>query len=190
VIHRPNGACNTNPIIPQRHTQPDIRILEACVSPGIGSTLSRMAPRPTHARIIHATHLLDTEANVWVSTASPTGVPHLVPLSLAWHDDRILVATPASTPTARNVAATGKARAALDSADDVVLVTADATEEPFASADSAVLNEFVNRVGWNPATESGEWSLLVLTPQVIQAWQGPGEINGRTIMKNGEWLRR
>jgi len=158
------------------------------VSPGTGSSLSRMAPRTTHDRIAHATHLLNTEANVWVSTASLTGVPHLVPLSLAWHDNRILVATPASTPTARNVAATGKARAALDSADDVVLVTADATEEPFASADTAVLREFVNRIGWNPATESGEWSLLVLIPQVVQAWQGPGEIDGRTIMKNGEWL--
>jgi len=109
---------------------------------------------------------------VWVSTASPTGTPHLVPLSLAWHENRILVATPTSTPTARNVAATGKARAALDSSDDVVLVT----------ADRGVLDEFVKRVGWNPADQAGEWSLLVLTPRVIQAWHGSGEIDGRTIM--------
>jgi len=147
-----------------------------------------MTARTTSDRIAHAVHLLDTEKNVWVSTASPTGMPHLVPLSLAWHENRILVATSTSTPTARNVAATGKARAALDSSHDVVLVTADATEEPFRSVDSDLLREFVKRVGWNPADQSGEWSLLVLTPRVIQAWQGSGEIDGRTIMKGGEWL--
>ncbi len=148
-----------------------------------------MDSRTTSDRIAHATQLLETQANVWVSTASPTGTPHLVPLSLAWYENRILLATPTSTPTARNIAATGKARVALDSSHDVVLIVADATEEPFASGETAVLHEFVNRAGWNPAAESGEWSLLVLTPRVIQAWQGAGEIEGRTIMKDGEWLR-
>jgi hypothetical protein len=96
-------------VVPQ-FTRPYCRIC-ALVTPGVlrvsNAILARMAPRTTNGRIAHAKHLLNTEANVWVSTSSPTGTPHLVPLSLAWHENRILVATPTSTLTPRKVIATG-----------------------------------------------------------------------------------
>jgi hypothetical protein len=42
--------------------------------------------------------LLATPAiDVWVATASASGVPHLVPLSLAWVDERVVIALEASS---------------------------------------------------------------------------------------------
>jgi hypothetical protein len=42
--------------------------------------------------------------DVWVATASATGAPYLVPLSLAWVDERAVIAVERSSVTARNAA--------------------------------------------------------------------------------------
>jgi hypothetical protein len=130
---------------------------------------------------------LERDANVWIATASAGGQPHLVPLSLAWDGRCILVATPSVTPTARNAAATGVCKASLDSADDVVLIDADVEVVDFAGADPETAERYVERVGWSPADEPGEWSLLILEPRTIRAWSGVDEIAGRTIMRHGLW---
>ena len=130
---------------------------------------------------------LEADANVWIATASSDGLPHLVPLSLAWDGERVLVATPADTPTARNAATTGRLRASLDSADDVVIIDADAEVVDFATAPADLVECYVGRVGWNPADEPGDWALLIASPRTIRAWNSVGEITGRTIMRNGEW---
>lgn len=148
-----------------------------------------MAPtRSVAERANHARARLQSDSNVWIATASADGSPHLVPLSLTWIDDQIVVATPADTPTGKNVAESGKARAALDSADDVVIIDADARLVLFADADPAMVKRYVERVGWNPSNEPVEWALLVLTPTRGQAWNGPAEIAGRTFIRNGSWL--
>lgn len=141
-----------------------------------------MSNRTTAERAAHARSRLETEHNIWISTASTAGLPHLVPLSLAWLDDRIVVATPAETPTARNARDTARARAALENTDDVVLFDADADATPFVDADASLVDRYVSAVGWDPRENPGEWSLLVLTPRSAQAWQGAAEIDGRTIV--------
>lgn len=138
-------------------------------------------------RQAEAVQRLASDANVWIATASSDGRPHLVPLSLAWDGRRILVATPSDTPTARNAAATGALKAALDSADDVVLIDADVDVVDFDQADEDIIEAYVKRVGWNPANEPGNWSLLIATPVTIRSWNGVGEIIGRTVMRNGVW---
>jgi len=147
-----------------------------------------MMNRTTAERVQQAQRRLETEANVWISTASAEGLPHLVPLSLAWIDDRVVVATPSTTPTARNAAASRRARAALDDADDVVIIDADVEILDVDTAAPAVTERYVARVGWDPRTIEGAWSLLLLTPRRVFAWIGPGEIDGRTIMRDGRWL--
>jgi hypothetical protein len=153
------------------------------------ATFGGMANRTAGERINHAIERLEREPNVWVATASADAVPHLVPLSLAWINDRVVVATGATTPTVRNLLSSGHARLTLDSADDVVIIEATATVTDLAAADSATLAAYIERVGWNPGAESGEWSLIELTPRRAQAWIGPAEIAGRTIMRDGIWLR-
>lgn len=125
---------------------------------------------------------------MWIATASPTGVPHLVPLSLAWHGDKILVATPTDTPTARNVLATGRARASLDSTTDVVIIDAVAERVDYGEVDEATRATYVSLAGWNPENESGAWSMITLVPHLIHAWNSASEIEGRTIMRDGDWV--
>ena len=144
--------------------------------------------RTTAQRRADSEERLNLDANAWIATASAAGRPHLVPLSLAWDGRRVLVATPADTQTARNAAATGVIKVSLDNTNDVVLIDADVEVVDFAAVDQETVERYVGRVGWNPADESGEWSLLVATPKTIRAWNGVAEIDGRTIMRHGEWI--
>ncbi len=147
-----------------------------------------MANRTTEQRIADTIKRLESEPNVWIATASPTGAPHLVPLSLGWFEGMILVATPTGTPTARNVAATGLARASLESAGDVVIIEAEATAVSLAAFDGDFLDRFASRVGWDPRDESGDWSMLTLRPRMVLAWNSVGELKGRRIMHDGRWV--
>lgn len=130
---------------------------------------------------------LGTEPNVWVATASTAGVPHLIPLSLAWVGDAVVVATPTDSPTVRNAVASGVARATLDSADDVVIIDAEVRVEDIDRAELSTVEAYVGHVGWDPRNNPGSWSLLTLTPRRVQAWNGVDEIKGRTIMRDGVW---
>jgi hypothetical protein len=113
----------------------------------------------------------------------------MVPLSLAWDGLNVLVATPSTTPTARNAAATGKAaRVALDDAGDVVIIDAAVTVTDFRNVEAGTADCYVARVGWDPREEEGEWCLLTLAPIRVQSWNSVGEIEGRTIMRRGEWI--
>jgi hypothetical protein len=132
---------------------------------------------------------LENDDDVWVSTASPDGVPHLVPVSLCWHDGAVLVAVPRTSPTAGNVAATGRARLAVGHTRDVVMVDAagvlvdDGDEQR-----EALLDAFASRTQWDIRNEGGAYVVLHLTPERIQAWRNEAEIVGRTLMKDGLWL--
>ena len=146
-----------------------------------------MANRTLSQRVDDALRRFQTEPNVWIATASLVGDPHLIPLSLAWVDEAMVVATPTDSPTVRNAVASGKARATLDSADDVVIVDARVRVEDLDSAERSVVESYVGRVGWDPRQNPGAWSLLTLTPTRVQAWNSVQEIQGRTIMRCGVW---
>ena len=147
-----------------------------------------MANRTTATRIADTVRRLDSEPDVWIATASAEGVPHLIPLSLAWDGSRILVATPPESPTVRNIVAAGQARASLPDTDDVVIIVASAAVTPFEESPGDVADFFSERAGWDPRREGGRWSLVTLTPEMIHAWKGEPELVGRTIMRHGEWV--
>ncbi len=144
--------------------------------------------RSTAQRRADAVRRLSEDPNVWIATASADGRPHLVPLSLAWDGRRVLVATLSDTPTALNAIATGAARLSLDSADDVVLLDADVEVVDFVDADRSTVELFIDRVGWNPVDEPGDWSLLIATPRTVRAWNSVSELAGRTIMRDHAWI--
>lgn len=145
-----------------------------------------MAGRTSQARIADVVARLERDANIWIATAA-ADVPHLIPLSLAWDGERILLATPSHNPTVRNAAVSGSARLALDSTDDVVIIDGTVEVRPFSEAGGDVVACYVDRVGWDPSDEPGEWSLLVISPRTVRAWNSVDEIEGRTIMSEGEW---
>ena len=126
--------------------------------------------------------------DAWVATASRDGRVHLVPLSFAYEDGVVLAATTSASATARNVAGTGRARIGLGELRDVVMLDADATAGPWASAETARAAAFVAARGWDPGDESDEFVLLELRPRRIQVWRTVEELEGRDVMRDGVWL--
>lgn len=147
-------------------------------------------PRPAAERAVHARNRLATEPNIWIASASADGIPHLVPLSLAWIDDMIVVATPSDTPTARNISTTGRARASLESADDVAILDTEAEAHPIDQADQELLARYIAAVGWDPRDNPGVWILLALRPVRGFAWNGVDEMHDRVIVRDGDWVDR
>ena len=129
---------------------------------------------------------LEGDADVWVATAS-AGRPHLVPLSLAWDGAHVIVATPAASPTARNTAASGDMRLALGTSRDVTVIEAATEVVPCADAPEPVALCYAGRTGWDPRQEDVPHAYLVATPRTVRAWNSLAELDGRTIMRDGQW---
>jgi hypothetical protein len=133
--------------------------------------------------------LLVSAVDAWVATASPSGVPHLVPLSFAAiSTDLIVCATPRTSATARNVEATRRARLGLGELRDVVMVDAAASTVAWSTAEPRLVDHFVSTRGWDPLGEPFDFAMLVLRPVRVQAWRSLEEIAGRTLMRDGSWL--
>jgi hypothetical protein len=151
------------------------------------------APRDAHARKADTlAKLRARHADVWVATASMDGTQpraHLVPLSLAWIDECVVVAAPAQQQTVRNIAEFGKARLALGPTRDVVMI--DAVLERLigvADAQADFAERYAAQADWDPRTAGPQYAYLVLRPLRIQAWREENELEGRTLMRGGAWL--
>jgi hypothetical protein len=114
----------------------------------------------------------------------------MVPLSYAWTEGRLIVATASRTPTAVNLMATGLARVAIGSTDDVVLI--DVTVEtavPLEDVSRELADLYAAQSDWDPRTGTDlPTHYFVLTPTRVQAWREANEQAGRTLMRDGAWL--
>ena len=145
-------------------------------------------PRTTAERRTDALAKLEHDQDVWVATGDAQGRPHLVPFSLDWDGQHVIVATLADSPTTRNVRSSGRVRLALGDTRDVVMI--DATAEVRSIADTApeVAETFVRRCQWDPRRSKQAYVFLFLRPRRIQVWRDESEIAGRTVMDRGRWL--
>jgi hypothetical protein len=127
------------------------------------------------------------EIDVWVASASPDGEAHLVPLSVAWTEERLVIAVQESSRTARDIAASGRARLAIGLTRDVTMVDAllEKTVDVDASGELGVA--YAAQADWDPRGLHG-YAFLVLRPERVQAWREADELAGRTIMRDGQWL--
>lgn len=145
-------------------------------------------PRDAHTRKADTlARLREPAADVWVASAAD-GVAHLVPLSLAWLDERVVLALEERSATARNVTAAGAARLGVGPTRDVVMV--DAVLErtvPVAAAPPELADGYAAQADWDPRDAEG-YVFLVLRPVRIQAWREVNELAGRTLMRDGAWL--
>ncbi|MFB9924396.1 pyridoxamine 5'-phosphate oxidase family protein [Amycolatopsis halotolerans] len=147
-----------------------------------------MTERTLEQRQQDARHKLETEADVWLASADTDGNPALVPFSLAWDGERIILTTDGKNATARNLAGNPKAKLFVGDSRDVVLVSATAQVFPQAEAPAGALDLFADRTGWDARGLGESWVVMVLTPDRVQVWRGPDEIKGRTVMRDGKWL--
>jgi hypothetical protein len=149
-----------------------------------------VTPRPTAQRKADALALLATPAaDVWVATASADGVAHLVPLSLAWDGDRVLLALERTSVTGRNLEASGRARLGVGPTRDVVLLdVVVVTIVPVGDAPASIADVYAAQADWDARGAGDPYVYVVLAPERIQAWREADEIAGRTLMRHGRWL--
>ena len=133
------------------------------------------------------TMLATPAIDVWVATTSAQGRPYLVPLSLAWVEERVVIALEASSITARNLAASGEARLAVGPTRDVVMIDAVLDRAVDVAAEPALGAAYAAQADWDPRGLEG-YLFLVLRPVRLQAWRESNEIPGRTLMRDGVWL--
>ncbi len=150
------------------------------------------APRTVTERKADTLAMLGTPAiDVWVASADIVKGAlraHLVPLSLAWMDGRVVIAVGSDSATARNIRVHGTARLGLGPTRDVVMM--DAVLEDMigvAEAPSALADGYAAQADWDPRT-ADEYVYVVLRPERIQAWRESNELSGRTLMRAGRWV--
>jgi hypothetical protein len=147
-----------------------------------------MTPRDLATRKHDTLAMWATPAiDVWVATASTEGGAHLVPVSLAWVDERMVIAVAGGSRTARDLAARGRCRMAVGATRDVTMVDAALERTVPVDDDPRLGDAYAGQADWDPRGNDG-YVYLVLRPQRVQAWREVDEIPGRTLMRDGEWL--
>ncbi|MEU0005188.1 pyridoxamine 5'-phosphate oxidase family protein [Streptomyces sp. NPDC006314] len=145
--------------------------------------------RTTEQRKKDTLHRLEHDIDAWVATAGPDGgAPYLVPLSFVWDGSTLLIATPAESPTGRNLVATGTTRLGIGPTRDVVIIEGTVrtvTPEDLPEEDAEV---FAGKTGFDPRQLATPYLYFSITPQRVQAWREANELPGRELMRDGEWL--
>ncbi|MDH6485318.1 pyridoxamine 5'-phosphate oxidase family protein [Streptomyces sp. SAI-127] len=152
-----------------------------------------MAPQPPRLakqRKQDTLNRLEHDEDVWVATAPDdgSGVPYLVPLSFVWDGSTILLATPANSPTGRNLKATGRVRLGLGPTRDVVMIegTVDTLTQDGLTGEEG--DRFAAVTGFDPRQLTTPYLYFRVHPQRVQAWREANELTGRELMRDGQWL--
>ena len=150
-------------------------------------------PRTRDQRKADALSKLSADnADVWVASAgvgdSGVAEPYLVPVSLAWVDGCAVIAIPTTSRTFRNQGDTGRARLGVGPTRDVVMLDVVVDDVVPVDATSVLAARYVEQADWDPRSADGDYSLVVLRPERIQAWREADEMPGRLLMRDGEWV--
>jgi hypothetical protein len=132
---------------------------------------------------------LERDVDAWVASADPgSGTPYLVPLSFLWDGSTLLVATPAASPTSRNLQATGKVRLGVGPTRDLVLVEGTVEALPAGEVPGKVGDAFAAKAGFDPRRLSTPYLYFRVHPRRVQAWREVNELEGRDLMRGGRWV--
>lgn len=145
--------------------------------------------RTTEQRTADVKKALGEAGDLWLASADREGRPHLIALSYWWSGDRITVATVAGSRTDANISSTRRARLAIGTPDDVIMIDASLIDSRKVGASpSSIADGFAAAVGWDPREISNDWVFFHLQPWRIQAYRGYDELAGRDVMRQGRWL--
>ena len=145
-------------------------------------------PHPTarslDTRKADTLHRLEADVDAWVSTASATGTPYLMPLSFLWTAGTLLLSTARNNPTSRNLQANPQVHLSIGETRDVVLITG--TADLLDELPEQQANAFAEKAGFDP--RNSNYPYFQVTPLRIQAWREVNELKSRDLMLNGKWL--
>jgi hypothetical protein len=142
------------------------------------------APRSAGQRKTDTLARLASDIDVWIATADTAGNAYLVPLSFLWDGTGLVISTPLSSPTGRNLSRGGRMRVGVGDLRDVTMI--DATAQLVQEEETK--DAYVARHKWDPRKESGDYAFFRVIPDRVQAWREVNELPGRTLMRNGDWL--
>lgn len=123
-----------------------------------------------------------------MASASAGGAPYLVPLSFDWDGEALLLATPAGSPTGRNLAAAGTVRIGLGVTRDVTMIEGAVEVLQIDELPREQGDRFAARTGFDPRTEPQPYCWFRVVPRRIQAWREANELAERELMRDGRWL--
>jgi hypothetical protein len=146
------------------------------------------APRSRGQRRHDTEHRLAHDVDAWVASASADGVPYLVPLSFDWDGEALLVATPADSPTGRNLAATRAVRLGLGPTRDVSMIEGEVEVLEMGELPRERGDRFAARTGFDPREMATPYRWFRISPRRVQAWREVNELPGRELMRDGRWL--
>ena len=142
------------------------------------------SPRSAERRKSDTLARLTSDTDAWIATGDSDGNGYLVPLSFLWDGAGLVVSTPRSSVTARNLSGGGRVRAGLGELRDVTII--DGTAE--AVTDDPTMDAFAAKHGWDPRKDTAEYAYFRIVPDRVQAWREVNELPGRTLMRDGGWL--
>jgi hypothetical protein len=145
-------------------------------------------PRSRTQRRRDTEHRLANDVDLWLASASPAGEPYLVPLSFDWDGEALLIATPAASPTGRNLAATATTRLALGDTRDVTMIDGDVETLALDALSAERGDRFAARTEFDPREEANAYLWFRIVPRRVQAWRGVNELTERVLMRAGSWL--
>lgn len=96
----------------------------------------------------------------------------------------MVIATPGSSVTARNLSRGKRVRIGLGQLRDVTMM--DGTPEPVQ--DERTKDAFAAKHGWDPRTEASGYAYFRIVPDRVQAWREVNELPARALMRDGDWL--
>ncbi|MEA2484984.1 MAG: hypothetical protein QOD46_95 [Actinomycetota bacterium] len=146
------------------------------------------APRSRSERRRDTEHRLTHDIDVWVASASADGAPYLVPLSFDWEDGALLIATPADSPTGRNLSASRSARLGLGHTRDVTMIDGEVEVLDIGALPRERGDRFAARSGFDPRPLATPYRWFRISPRRIQAWREENELSDRELMRDGRWL--
>lgn len=147
-----------------------------------------MTARSGSQRRSDTEHRLTHDIDLWVATASADGVPYLVPLSFDFDGEALLVSTPLTSPTGRNLSSSRTVRLGLGLTRDVTMIDGDVEVLEMAALSQQRGDLFAARTGFDPRTLAATYRWFRITPRRIQAWREVDELDDRELMRDGQWL--
>jgi hypothetical protein len=145
-------------------------------------------PRSRAERRRDTEHRFAHDVDAWVASASADGAPYLVPLSFDWDGEALVVATPADSPTGRNLAATRAIRLGLGQTRDVIMIEGEVEVLEIGALPQERGDLFAARTGFDPRALATPYRWFRIVPRRIQAWREVNELPGRDLMRDGRWL--
>lgn len=145
-----------------------------------------MAPPPRTAEQRKSDTLtrLTSDVDVWIATADAGGDAYLLPLSFFWDGAGVIVSTPRSSVTGRNLSGGGRVRVGVGEVRDVTMIEGVAE----LVQDEQTKDAFAAKHSWDPRKEATDYAFFRIVPDRMQAWREVNELKGRTLMRDGAWL--